>query len=389
MMPRITALFALALLPLIAAPELSPHPDPLIDASGRPITSVAQWTENRSELLRRFSEHLYGRPPVGFTANVTREVEESAAPAFDGLAERYRLVLRYGAAPTAGAIRVTGYLPAGNNALKGCFVLIVNRSRRIIDEAETSPSEFWPVRDLIARGYAAVAFHYGDVATDKPETAFSSGVFSAFGPIEKTRAPDSWGAIAAWAFGAGCVVDNLDAIPRLSGVPVALIGHSRGGKVALWCGAQNPRVALAISNDSGTAGAALARTTRGESIQQINRVFPHWFASNYHSYAGRTDELPFDQHQLIALVAPRRVYVASASEDANADPEAEFRACVWASPVFELHGLKGVGDPAFPAVGECRHEGAIGYHLRAGPHDLRREDWLHFLDYADSIPLKN
>lgn len=388
MPPRLIPLLSLVFMPALAAlPE--PAPDPLLDADGRSITSVAAWTEHRPELLRRFSEHLYGRPPADMAATITIESTETATPAFDGLAERHRLVLHYGEAPATGAIHVTAYLPAGDVAPKGCFVLIVNRSRRIIDDAETSPHEFWPVRDIVARGYATVAFHYDDIATDTPEAAFSSGVFAAFGPDEASRPSDAWGAIAAWAFGAGQVVNHLDAIPRLAGVPVALVGHSRGGKAALWCGVQNSRVALVVSNNSGTSGAALARTTRGETIERINRIFPHWFAPNYHAYADRADDLPFDQHQLLALMAPRRVYVASAAEDAHADPEAEFRACAWASPVFELHGHTGVGDPRFPAVGERRHDGAIGYHLRPGPHDLLREDWLHFIDYADAIPLKN
>lgn len=373
-----------AVLPLTAA-EIKPRPDPLITSDGPPIATVEAWAERRQDLLELFREHIYGRSPFTRISGIAYDVEEASAPAFDGMAVRHRALLRYNSSNSSAtsAIRVTAYLPAGDAKPKGCFVLIVNRSRRIIDDAETAPREFWPARDIVERGYATVAFHYGDVATDKPETAFSSGVFAASGPAATPRAPDSWGAIAAWSLGISAVIDYLPQIPRLADTPIAVIGHSRGGKAALWCGAQDTRVALAISNDSGTTGAALARTTRGESIRRINEVFPHWFAPNYHAYADRAEELPVDQHMLLALIAPRLVYVASASEDANADPRAEFQACVWAAPVFALHGLAGVGAADFPAVGERRHEGAIGYHLRPGPHDLRREDWNHYLDYAD------
>lgn len=368
----------------MSAPEEdTPRPDPLRALDGTLITTPAAWAEHRPALLELFREHIYGRGPIARISGVAYEIEEAAAPAFDGEALRHRARLDYAGPGASGSIRLTAYLPPGDAKPKGAFVLIVNRSRRIIDEAETSPREFWPAREIVARGYATLAFHYGDVATDKPGEAFDSGVFAAFGPQATPRAPDSWGAISAWALGISAVLDYLPQIPRLEGVPVAVVGHSRGGKTALWCAAQDPRVALAISNESGTTGAALARTTRGETVRRINTVFPHWFAPNYHAYADRHEELPVDQHQLLALIAPRLVYVASASDDANADPRAEFRACVWAGPVFALHGLEGVGAPDFPAIGERRHEGAIGYHLRAGEHDLKREDWRHFLDYAD------
>lgn len=379
---RLSLAFVLAH-PLMSAPDQTPRPDPLRATDGTTITTPAAWAEHRSHLLELFRQHIYGRAPVARISGVAYEVEETATPAFDGAALRHRARLDYAGPGASGSIRLAGYLPPGDEKPKGVFVLIVNRSRRIIDEAETNPREFWPAMDIVARGYAAFAFHYGDVATDKPGEAFDSGVFAAFSPKATPRAPDAWGAISAWALGIGAVLDYLPQVPRLEGVPVAVAGHSRGGKTALWCAAQDPRVALAISNESGTAGAALARTTRGETVRRINTVFPHWFAPNYHAYADRHEELPVDQHQLLALIAPRLVYVASASDDANADPEAEFRACVWAGPVFGLHGLGGVGAPDFPAVGERRHEGAIGYHLRAGEHDLKREDWRHFLDYAD------
>jgi pimeloyl-ACP methyl ester carboxylesterase len=264
------------------------------------------------------------------------------------------------------------------------LTLIVNRSRRIIDNAESDPAEFWPVRDLLARGYATAAFHYGDAALDSPHTSLSSGVFTVFGPPETERPDDAWGAVSAWAWAASRAIDFLEIDERLKDAPLALVGHSRGGKAALWCGAQDSRIALTISNNSGCTGAALARTTRGETIQVINEKFPHWFAANYKTFAAREAELPVDQHELIALIAPRRVYVASSSEDANADPLAEFMACVEAGPVFALHGRAGVGSADFPAIGEARHAGAIGYHLRAGEHDLTREDWARFMDYADS-----
>jgi len=164
---------------------------------------------------------------------------------------------------------------------------------------------------------------------------------------------------------------------------LAVAGHSRGGKTALWCGAQDTRVALAISNNSGTTGAALTRGNTVETVAQINTRFPHWFARNYRQYNDAHDHLPVDQHQLLALLAPRRVYVTSASEDLYADIQAEFRACVAASPVFQLHQLGGIGAATMPAIAAPLHDGAIAYHRRAGQHDLVNEDWRYFMDYTD------
>lgn len=357
-------------------------PDPLVARDGSAVRTVEAWeTRRRPELLELFREHVYGRNAVERPADM-RIVRGEETPAWAGEAVRQQVRITYAGGAEEGGIGVTVYYPA-NVKPKGCFILIVNRSRKIIDGAETSPAEFWPVREIVARGYATAAFHNRDVAPDSAADDFKSGVFGLFDPKERPRAGDAWGAIAAWSWGASRVIDALEDEPRLQGVPFAVAGHSRGGKAALWCGAQDGRVALTISNDSGCTGAALARTTRGETVKVINEKFPHWFARNYHGYGDRVESLPVDQHELIALMAPRPVYVASAAGDDNADPQAEFRACVEAAPVFALYKKDGVGAAEFPATGAPRTSGSIGYHVRAGGHDLLKEDWLHYLDFAD------
>jgi len=359
-------------------------PDLLLMADGRRVESVAAWTGlRRPELLEAFRSEVYGRAAVGRPGDVRFETSGEPVPALEGAAMRRRVRVVYSGPGGEGGVALTCFYPAEGTP-KACLLLIVNRSRRIIDEAEVRPTEFWPVRDLIARGYATAAFHNSDGAADRAGDAFASGVFRIWGRADGARPGDAWGAVAAWSWAASRALDWLEADDRLRGVPLVVAGHSRGGKAALWCGAQDERVALTISNNSGCTGAALARGTTGETVRVINEKFPHWFAPNYRGYAGRESDLPVDQHGLLALMAPRLVYVASADEDANADPRAEFRACVEAEPVFALHGLPGVGDATMPIPGEVRHGGAIGYHLRAGGHDLRREDWARFLDYADA-----
>jgi hypothetical protein len=358
-------------------------PDPLEFADGSKVTSVKAWEEKRrDEVLELFREHVYGRNAVERPADLRFEPLEEETDVFEGSAVRRRVRIAYAGTRGESSFTLIVYYPA-KGVIKGCFLMIVNRSSRIITQAEVMPVEFWPVQNLIERGYATAAFYNGDVAPDRKEGGFTSGAFSVFGPEGEPRAGDAWGVIAAWAWGASRALDYLQEQPRLKGVPLAVAGHSRGGKAALWCGAQDRRVAMAVSNDSGTAGAALARVSTGESVRKINTTFPHWFAVNYHSYNDREAELPVDQHALIGLIAPRLAYVASAADDVTACPRAEFQSCVEAARVYALYGLKGVGAE-FPEAGKSFHDGAIGYHLRAGEHDLKREDWARFMDFADA-----
>ena len=381
--PRPPLALSIALLAPFASAFAATEPVPFIPVFGSEVHTLEEWQASRPVTLELFRAHVYGRNAVERPDSL-RFAPGELAPAFSDKARRRQVRISYrGAGDAEGGIDLTCYYPPEGEPIKGVFVLIVNRSRRIITEAETKPADFWPVADIIARGYATVAFHYGDIAPDKKEDDFKSGVFALFDPPARPRADDAWGAIAAWAWGASRVIDYLETDPLLKGVPVAVAGHSRGGKTALWCGAQDERVALTISNDSGTGGAALARVSKGETIRQINETFPHWFALNYRRYNDNPNHLPVDQHVLIAAIAPRLAYVASANEDANADPAAEFQSCIGASRIYELFGFPGVKPAAFPAVGEAAHGGRIGYHLRPGPHDLRHADWTRYLDYAD------
>jgi hypothetical protein len=380
-MKTITAFVLFAMTLSVARTAEMRLPDPLVFANGNAVKSAEDWSRRRGELIELFRENIYGRAPVGRPDGLKFEVCDMAADAMDGKATRKQVKISFHGLNGEGAIKLILFTP--NNAAKPapCFLLICNRSITNIDATRENKSEFWPAEDMIARGYAAAAFYNGDVAADKANS-FSTGVHAIFLPVEN-RKPDSWGTIAAWAWGASRCLDYLATDPAVDAKRVAVVGHSRGGKTALWAAAEDERFAMAVSNESGSTGAAIARNKQGEQIANINKGFPFWFNDNYKKFNGRENDLPVDQHELLALIAPRLLYVASAIDDKWSDPNNEFLATVYASPVYELLRRKGIGAKEFPKLDSPIQTGDIAYHARTGKHNLTAYDWKCFLDFTD------
>ena len=359
-------------------------PDPLIKTNGTPVTSVEMWRQTRRpEILELFRTHVYGRAPVGRPNSLKFETLECAQGVMDGTATRKQVKISYRGPGGEGAIQLVMFVPERVKPAP-CFLLICNRGATNIDPSRAIKSPFWPAEQIVARGYAAAAFLNADVDPDRDD-GFTNGVHGIFDPPRVPRPPDAWGTLAAWAWGASRVMDYLVTDPDLDARRVAVIGHSRGGKTALWAGAEDERFAFVISNDSGCGGAGLARRRQpqAETIAAITRTFPHWFCANYKQYADHEEALPVDQHLLAALIAPRLLYIASASADLWADPEGEFLCGVAASPVYRLFGLEGLKADRQPLPQSPLQTGAIGYHLRTGPHGLTEYDWKCYLDFAD------
>ena len=374
-------LLALQGAPYRADPPIPPYALP--DVLGGAATADEWTSRRRGEILELFRTHVYGRTP-STSYETSFSVVRRDPTAMDGAATLKEVDVTVAREGKSLTIRVNLFVPNAAKKPAPAFLLMCNRGRENIDPTRQQKSDFWPAEAAVERGYAIAAFHNADVDPDKHD-GFKDGIHALLD--EGPRKPDAWGTIAAWAWGASRVMDYFQADPDIARDKVAVIGHSRGGKTALWAGAEDPRFALVISNDSGCTGAAISRRRFDgkESVARINKSFPHWFNETYKTYGDRVDALPVDQHMLVALIAPRAVAVGSAEGDTWADPRGEFLSLVHAAPAYALFGKKGLGTAEMPRVGEPLHGDGMHYHIRAGKHDLTLEDWRAYFDFADRV----
>lgn len=243
------------------------------------------------------------------------------------------------------------------------------------------PDRYQPTEELIDAGYATLTFCYTDITSDNWD--FTTGLARLMYPRGE-RKPEQCGKLGFWAWAAMRVMDYATTRAELDKTKISVTGHSRLGKAALLTGALDERFYCAISNDSGCSGAALARDKTGETVAGINKNWGFWFNTEYKKYSDKEDEMPFDQHFLIAANYPHKVYVCSAEEDETAHPRNEYLSCVAASEFYESHGMKGFVHPdRIAEVGEAFHEGNIGYHIRSGGHYQSREDWLRYIEFLE------
>lgn len=359
-------------------------PDPLVNSDATRTQSPGEWVQKREQILNLFRSEMYGKRP-GKPENLSFEIVEENPAAMNGQATLKRISIKSQHQNRTHEFGLILFLPNNSSEPVPVFLLMNNRDLENTDPTRQEISGFWPAEMVIERGYGIAAIQNNELAPDDTER-YHKGIISLFeGEIlPGERAPDAWMALAAWGWGASRVMDYFETDTRVDAEKIALLGHSRGGKAALWAGAEDERFSLVISNESGSGGAALSKRQFGETVEAVNR-FTHWFAGNYKNYNHREDELPFDQHMLLSLIAPRAVYVASADEDLWADPRGEFLALVHSSPVYSLWNERVIGNDEMPPLNHPLVRGARGYHIRSGGHNLTPQDWEYFIDFADLL----
>lgn len=371
-------------------PQPQNVPELMRGVNGKTIATAADWEKiRRPEVVEILQKQEYGVRPIERPDDLAFAETAASEECYGGKALRKRIKATYSGPGGKGEMNFSVWIPKADHPV-ATFVHTSPRPAETADDPNGPRPGYWlPVEDIVSRGFAVVAYCNQEVALDwrdLPDVP-TSGVFKVFGPRDFTkRRPTEWGILSAWAWGMSRVLDWIETEPLLDAKRVATVGLSRNGKTALIAGAFDERFAMAISCCSGCSGAKLNHMMLWESehIKDII-IAEKWFCPNYKSYVGKEDgaKMPFDQHFLLALMAPRLLYVSSATEDAWAGPRGEFAALELAAPVWELYGLPGLIAHGFPKPDTPLIGGYAGYHLHTGLHDLTRYDWRCYMDFAE------
>lgn len=357
-------------------------PELLISSKNEKIANSKEWERiRRPEILELFTTQVYGGIPNTPYQMEFKIIKEDPV-VMNGAATLKLVDITITANTKSLTIHLGLFIPNKEKKPVPTFLLICNRPPSVnIDFTREKKSEFWPAEEIIARGYATAAFYNGDVDPDNYDE-FKNGIH---GLLDTNRNNESWGTLAAWAWGASRCLDYLATDKAIAADKVAVIGHSRGGKTALWAGAVDKRFAMVCCNEAGCGGSSLARRKYGETIERINKAMPHWFCTNYKAYSNRENEMPFDMHMLMALIAPRALYVAAADEDLWADPKGQYLALYNSLSVFQLYNKRTRFPEFMPSINTPVRSKNVAYHVREGAHNLILKDWNFYMDQADIV----
>ncbi|MGB7580821.1 MAG: hypothetical protein WBL85_00025, partial [Sedimentisphaerales bacterium] len=344
-------------------------PDPLVMLNGDKVNDVDTWKQKRRpEILKLFETNVYGRTMIGRPAGMTWKVTAENRSDMNGLAITKTVTIYFTGKAGGPKMDVNIVLPASAAKKPVPLIAIV---------------EWAPKKQLLLdHGYGLATFNAAQIEPDD-KNGYIKSIRKYFAkPDQNQPGPDEWGAIGAWAWGLSRAMDYIVTDKDIDANRVCVAGLSRYGKVAMWAGAQDERFAIVFSGESGCGGAVIVRRGFGETVKSINGYAPHWFCQNFKTYNSRVNDLPVDWHMLVALMAPRPVYIATAEQDLWGDPRGSFLSAKYAEPVYQLFGKKGLGVEDMPPL-ETPVGVTIGYHIRKGTHNLTDYDWQQFLNFAD------
>lgn len=380
-------------------------PSPLINNQHKKVRTSSDWNgHRRNEVLQLFKENMYGQFP-GPSADMHFVMQKIDSAAVGGLAISKQIRIYLTAGEKGPYIDLLLYVPAntthpvpvfagwnfkGNQSVSTDENILVSQSyldflkikKDTLTPARGDQEKCWPIKTIIEHGYGVATAYYGDLEPDYPD-GWQTGIRSTLAKSLQLKSSD-WCAMGAWAWGLSRILDYLQTDKAVDAARVIVMGHSRLGKTTLWAAANDTRFAAVISNDSGEGGAALSHRNYGQNLKGMITSFPHWYISKYKDYADDVNALPIDQHMLLALAAPRPLYVASATNDRWADPYGEFLGAKNAEPVYALFGKKGLGTDEMPAP-DTSVGNTIRYHIRTGDHDILLFDWMQYIKFADEL----
>ena len=412
----VCAFFILSMSPLLSQTNYDESkvpsfevPDPLTTFKGKKIKSVKKWEKaRRPELLHFFENNVYGKIPKTLKID-SYNILEQDDNALNGKAKRKQVeltfrnngktlsytILLYLPKNIAKAAVFLGYNFYGNHTITEDKAVLISsawannnesfqiENNTLTEESRGKRTNRWAVEKILEAGYGLATIYYGEVDPDKND--FSDGIHSLLYKQDQSRPKlDEWGSIAAWSWGMVRALDYFEKDPDVDASKVISFGHSRLGKTSLWAGATDKRFAGVISNNSGCGGATMSKRKFGETLAVINDRFPHWFCDNFNEYNENEEALPVDQHQLLALIAPRPLYVASAEEDQWADPRGELLSAHYATQVYHLYEMEGIETMEMPKVNEPIHN-TVSYHIRTGKHDVTDYDWENYIKWANAF----
>lgn len=381
-------------------------PDPLCREDGSRIADAAEWAlSRRGEILEQFKKYEYGEIPPR-PDRMRFQLLSRREDALSGMAVRKEIRIVCGMNNGRKiSFDLLLYVPKNRKGRAPAFLgLNFKGNQNTTDEPDVRPTGFlapdvladpgrgvqkarWDFPAVVGRGYASATVCYHDIHPDAVNAAGRSMFRLFFEPEEYASIPEKYSVIGAWAWGLSRALDYLETDPDVDASRVAVHGHSRLGKTSLWAGAADTRFKMVVANCSGCGGGALHKRKIGENLSlhfqyHLNIGYPSWFVRELERFVWREEDLPIDQHELLALIAPRPLAIGTATRDLNADPKGEFLSCVHASDVYRLFGFPGLPVPEMPPP-DAPAAGLISFHCRTGEHDQTPQDWKYYLDFAD------